>query len=176
MATASCGVHTQSSPTRLDDDNVRVAEPTPATTGTPGSPTDRAELCYVSGDRLITIVRVLPAPLSAHRALEALDNVARAGLPVGIRSAIRGEIAAPDGAVAARGIARVELDTDFLESSPPDRVLALAQIVCTLTSLPGVGQVQFTHLGEAIEIPRADGSRTREPVSRFDYRSLLPAA
>jgi hypothetical protein len=174
LACVGCGVHTQSSPTSLGDDNVRVG-PAPAVTAPPKTATDRAELCFFSGDHLVTIVRTLPAPFSPHRALEALEGRAGTALPVGIRTAIRGRyIAAADDTVAARGIARVDLSTDFVQRSASDQVLALAQIVCTLTQLPGVGQIRFTLHGDRVDVPRADGSLTSEPVSRFDYRALLP--
>jgi hypothetical protein len=177
MAFVGCGVHTQTSPTLLNDDNVRVVGPAPSATGSPETATDRTELCFFSGDHLVTIVRALPVPVSAHRVLEALGVLARAGLPVGIRTAIHGgDFAAADGVVAARGIARVGLSADFVQRSSSDQVLALAQIVCTLTNLPGVGQVRFTLHGERVEIPRADGSLTGQPVSRYDYRAFLPAS
>jgi hypothetical protein len=125
----------------------------------------------------VTIVRELPAPLSAHRALEALVAVAGAGLPVGIRSAITAsDFAATEAAVGARGVARVDLTAGFAQISAADQALALAQVVCTLTSLPGVAQVLFTLDGEPVDIPRADGSLTNEPVSRLDYRVLLPTS
>jgi len=176
-AIAGCGVPTQSSPQLLHDNNVHVVGRVPSTTRSPDAWTDRAELCFIADDRLVTIVRELPAPLSIQRTLEALSEFARTGLPVGIRSAISStDIVAADNALAARGIARVDLKTEFAQNSPADKILAVAQIVCTLTDLPGVGQVRFTVDGQPADIPRADGSLTREPVSRFDYRALLPTS
>jgi spore germination protein GerM len=177
VAIAGCGVPTQTSPTRLEDNNVHIAGPVPSTTIPRGTPTDRARLCFVSDDRLVTIVRELPAPLSAHRALKALVDVAGAGLPIGVRSAItEGDFATADEAVPAGGIARVDLKNEFVQIAPTDQVLALAQVVCTLTNVPAVEQVRFTLDGEPVDIPRADGSLTNEPVSRLDYRVLLPTS
>jgi hypothetical protein len=177
MAVASCGVPSQTSPTRLADHNVQVVGPVPSTTRSPGLPPVRAGLCFVSGDRLVVIERVVRGPLSAHRVVDALVDLARTGLPVGIRSAISArDIAAASSALGARGIARVELTADFAQRAATEQVVAVAQLVCTLTGLPGVGQVQFTHDGDPADIPRADGSRTSEPVSRFDYSVLLPTS
>jgi hypothetical protein len=177
LAIASCGVPTQTSPTRLADYNVHVVGPVPSTTRAPGRPTVRAELCFVSGDRLVAIERELRAPLSARRVVDALVDLTRTRLPAGIRSAISTrDIAAASNALPARGIARVELTADFAQHAAAEQVVAVAQVVCTLTNLPGVGQVQFTHDGDPADIPRADGSRTSEPVSRFDYSVLLPTS
>jgi spore germination protein GerM len=171
---AGCGVPTQKGPTRLSDNEVRVVGPVPATTIPRGTPTDLYRLCFVSDNRIVTIVRELPAPLSARRALAGLVEGARAGLPTGLRSAITGaEITGTEEAVPALGIARVDLSADFAGISPAEQILALAQVVCTLTNVPAVEQVRFTLGGEPVDIPRADGSLTSEPVSRRDYRDLF---
>jgi spore germination protein GerM len=72
------------------------------------------------------------------------------------------------------GTAIVDLSRPFTALSGSDQLLALAQIVFTLTSRPGIGQVQFTLGGAAIDIPRANGSLTPSPVSRDDYGPLSP--
>jgi hypothetical protein len=177
VAIASCGVPTQGSPTELDDHNVHVAGPARSTTSAPGVATVRTELCFVSGDRLVQIARELPAPVSARRVVNALVGLARSGLPVGVRSAVSAaDIAAARKALTDRGVARVELTAVFTLHTRSDQVMAVAQVVCTLTNLPGVGQVKFTLDGEPADIPRPDGSQTSEPVSRFDYRVLLPTS
>ena len=58
--------------------------------------------------------------------------------------------------------------------SSDDQLLALAQLVFTLTARPGIGQVRFTLRGEAIQVPRADGSLVATPVSRDDYSAVAP--
>jgi len=149
MAIAGCGVPMQTSPTRLDDHNVHVVGRVPSTGRSGGFPTVRAALCFVSADRLVVIERKLQAPLSARRVVDALVDLARTPLPVGIRSAI----SAPDIASASNGLRGI-----------------------AYTNLAGVGQVQFTRDGHPADIPRADGSLTSKPVSRFDYSVLLPAS
>jgi len=177
VAITGCGVPTQESPTRLDNNNVHLVGPGPSTTTHRGTPTDRVRMCFVSGRRLVTIVRELPAPQSVRSVLEALVEMTPIGLPPGARSVISDQDFAATGvALAWRGIALVDLKSDFLQISSADQVLGLAQVVCTLTSLPGVGQVRFTLHGDPVEIPRADGSLTGEPVSRSDYEDLFPSS
>ena len=72
------------------------------------------------------------------------------------------------------GVANVDLHASFLEIQPADQILAIAQVVCTITGLPGIGQVRFTQQGRPTDVPRADSSLTDKPVSRDDYQSLLP--
>lgn len=85
-------------------------------------------------------------------------------------------VAGPDliGAIELDGgVATTEL-TDVFASLPADDQLgAVAQLVCTFTEQPGVGQVKFTRSGQGAEVPRGDGSSTSDPVSRSDYDNLI---
>lgn len=76
-------------------------------------------------------------------------------------------------AALAGGIARVDLRLDISSLGGDDQLLAVAQIVCTLTGRPGVGQVSFTLEGTHVDVPRGDGSLVADPLSRDDYSSLL---
>ena len=70
----------------------------------------------------------------------------------------------------------VELSDDFSEVVGSDQVLALGQIVATVTAVPGVTEVEFQRGGESLEVPVPDGSLVQRPVTRADYVSLLPSA
>ena len=71
------------------------------------------------------------------------------------------------------GVATVDLDPSFAEVPTADQLDVVAQIVCTLTGQPGIGQVRFTVDGRPVEVPRGDGSATSEPVTRADFRTLI---
>ena len=73
----------------------------------------------------------------------------------------------------ARGIATVDLATGFTSLPSQRQVIALAQIVLTLTAQPGIGQVAFTLQAAPVDVPRADGTTTSDPLARSDYRDLL---
>jgi spore germination protein GerM len=79
------------------------------------------------------------------------------------------------GATVESGRATVELGPGFLDLPPDSQRLAVAQVVVTLTGLPGVGQVQLTSDGEPLSVPVADGATVDGPVSRDDFASLLPS-
>jgi spore germination protein GerM len=175
VALAGCGVPGQQHPTQLDDNDVHLLAPVTTTTLPQGTPTRPVELCLISGDHLTRNLTELATPLSVTRTLQALVDAPRSALPARTRSAIND----PNLVIAratTRGVANIDLKADFTTQIPPaDQILAIAQIVCTVTSLPGVGQVHFTRAGKPIEIPRADSSLTRLSVSRADYEPLLPA-
>jgi len=75
-----------------------------------------------------------------------------------------------------RGLATVDTDESLLsEISPIDQPLAIAQIVLTLTSRPGIGQVNFLVNGEPQAVPRGGGelAPADQPVAYDDYATLL---
>ncbi len=169
---ASCGVPGQDQPTKLENDRVRVAPPSTTTTLAPGVHAQAVQLCFIAGDRIVVSSTNVATPASVADVLDSLADVSRTALPAGTRSAINGPGVVAKG-VTRHGVANVDLGAKFLEILPADQILAIAQIVCTLTGLPGIGQVRFTQQGHATEVPRADSSLTDAPVSRDDYRALL---
>ena len=94
-------------------------------------------------------------------------------IAVGLRTALLADDLIRSARVAG-GIATVDLGPAFTEIGGRDQIVALAQIVSTLTGLPGVGRVSFTLEGSPVGVPRGDGAITTESVSRDDYALLAP--
>jgi hypothetical protein len=69
--------------------------------------------------------------------------------------------------------ATVDLSAAFVEVGGQEQILAVAQIVLTATSLPGIRQVRFLLEGQAVDVPRADGTLTSETLRRRDHEGLL---
>jgi spore germination protein GerM len=92
--------------------------------------------------------------------------------PPGVRSAWIDAEQVGEVTVAA-GTASVELTDRFADVPASDQLFAVAQMVFTLTGLPGIGQVSFVRGGEPVSLPAADGSTSLGPVSRDDYRVLV---
>ena len=65
--------------------------------------------------------------------------------------------------------------TEQLPVPNVDQPLAFGQIVLTLTSLPGIGQVRFTVGSQPQGALAADGSLIDGPVSADNYASLRAA-
>lgn len=173
---AGCGVPSESSPrlvdpTRLPPGLVEPANPT--TTAPPAVTVPEAvvRVWMVQDPALVPVARRVPAPTTVDAAVAALlAGTAEQDEP-GVRSAWAGPEQVTDVGVIA-GIAVVELAEDFLELPAGEQLLAVGQMVLTLTDLPGIGQVQFERDGERIRVPSADGTTLQRPVSRDDYTAL----
>lgn len=57
--------------------------------------------------------------------------------------------------------------------APALRILAVAQIVCTLDAHLDVSRVVFTIEGQRATVPRGNAQRTPDPVTADDYAELL---
>ncbi len=178
---AACGVSGQSEPVRLDADRVpfELVGPTGTTTTAPvAEGTDERVVTRIflldPNDLLVARERTVPAPLTPGAALRAL----RAGPDpterrAGITTALPAEI--PVQFLGARdGVARVRLSPAFTDGSVRRQAGALAEIVYTLTDLPGIERVSFLVDEEVVEVPRGDGSLTADPVGRADYARFAP--
>jgi hypothetical protein len=173
---AACGVPTQRSAQKADADEVPygLLEQRDRETAAGRSGEEDVVLSFERNDRLVAVPRRLPGPASLSMLLAALRRGPTSEeVSVGVRSAIprRGALRSVS---LAGGTATVDLAPGFATLSSADQLVALAQIVYTLTARPGVGQIRFTLDGESTEVPRANGSLTAGRVSRDDYAVLAP--
>ena len=113
----------------------------------------------------------LDAPITPAGAVAALAEAPRSGSG-GRRTAVTGDLIGK--VEVSGGIATVDLRPAISDLGADEQLLAVAQLVCTLTNRPGVGPVAFTLDGAPVDVPRADGSLTSGVVSRDDYADLLP--
>lgn len=73
------------------------------------------------------------------------------------------------------GIALADLSAEFQAPADPDAItLRIAQVVWTLTQLPGVESVRFAVDGNEISVATDDGQSVDRPVSRADYDQFAP--
>jgi hypothetical protein len=145
-----------------------TTEPPPSTTTTLPW---RTNLWYVAGDRLVPAPRQLRAQPDVAQVLRLLlrgpsdDDLplVRSALDVGDAS-----IAVPP----TGGELAIELAPDFGFRSSSEQIFALAQLVFTLTEVPGVGRVAF-RIGDApATVPLPNGQLAEGSVSRDDYAVL----
>jgi spore germination protein GerM len=179
LATAGCGVRSDAAPRELSSEEIPygLLEEAPATSTSVPTPSvaKAAVLVYfVSGDRMVSVVREVNAPASVPKALTALlfgpqeDEAAR-----GIRSSIN-----PTAAVQARQVDPstylVDLSSEFASGSTSEQVLGLAQIVYTATEVAGVTGVRFTLNGAPVEVPTPSGPLIASPVGREAFAEFAP--
>lgn len=141
----------------------------------PGEPVESVLLYYVLDDRLTPAVEDLPLDSTPQDVLDTLlEGLPRYAAGTVLRTALPQQLTAS--VVVSRGLAVVDTDTSLLtEISPVDQRYAIGQIVLTLTSRPGIGQVSFTVDGRPQPVPRGGGdlAPANEPVAYDDYVSLL---
>lgn len=102
--------------------------------------------------------------LAGPTAAEAADGVRTAVAPGGVMTRVTNS--APDTAVA-------EASPGFARISGSDQLLAVAQVVWTLTEHPGTSLVSVNVDGTPLEVP-TDRGLSRVPVGRSDYTSVAP--
>ena len=146
-------------------------EAPPLVTPPPGPGSEQVTLCFVRDGRLVSLTAELSTPVSLRAALDALATPPRhVGFPA--RTALADPSIVRDVRVLG-GIARVDLVPAVSALPSDEQLLAVAQIVCTLTGRPGVGQVSFTLEGARLAVPKGDGSLVTSPVARDDYEALM---
>ncbi len=167
LTLAGCGVGAQSAP-----EEVSIPRPSTPPTGAAGDATgDRVTVWFVRGSRLEAAER--PAEDSAIDA--ALDALAagptRAEVLDGVRTALSPQSLTPDRPVTADAVVTVGVSREFTEVAGGNQLLAVAQVVFTVTEVPGVEAVRITADGSPVEVPTDDGL-TADPVGREDYASV----
>lgn len=176
VLTVACGVPTDPEPRPLAADRVPfgLLDPNPTPSSTPASPEGAVTMTIylVSHDRLAPVTRDVPPPGGPEQALsELLAGVTRQEAASGIRTAIAPATEARPTAVAGSEV-RIDLSRAFLGGGTKEQILAVAQIVYTVTALPGLDSVSFTLSGRSVEVPSADGTLRAGPLRRSDFAAV----
>jgi len=180
---ASCGVPTGGDPTRIPASQVPfslLSPEAPTTTTTiPASAYSVPVTVYlvastrqvlVAAGRSVappgTLTSVLDALLGGPTAIESDRNITTA-LPSGVHLLA---------ATVNAGTATVDFNRAFGQISGTQQVLAVAQVVYTVTGQlgPDIG-VQFDITGSPTAVPIGSGAQVSGPVHLLEYLKLAPA-
>jgi len=146
-----------------------------STESLPVAVSEPIDLFFISNSRIIKVQRNVASPANPAQALSSLvEGPSTSPEFVGLRTALPTTFVASVDVI--RGVAQVDATRVFLDSlSGLDQKLAIAQIVLTLTSRPGVGQVLFSVEGKLISVPRGRGDSVASGVAVTfdDYSSLI---
>jgi hypothetical protein len=172
---AACGVPTDQRP--------RAVQPPPGpfpapvtTSSTPAAGRVSETLCFVRDHRLVAVVRqVNAAPTVDAHLQHLLAGPTQAERDTGLGSALPGAITAATARLSGT-VAQVDVREAGDEIGRSDEVLAFGQMVCTLTRRRDVSAVSFARDGRPLEVPRADGSLSQQPLTATDYTALLRPA
>jgi spore germination protein GerM len=169
----ACGIEPEQEANRIDPTNVPfgLLDAEPTTTVAEGR---RALVYLVADERLIPVERSVSDDGTLAELLElVVSGPTDPERALGITSVVpTGSLATVD---EGRGIAQVDLTAGFGDVRTDEQLLALGQIVFTLTQQPGIGGVEFSLEGEPVEVPLVDGELSDGPVSRDDLSSVAPA-
>ena len=147
----------------------------PSLESVPIAVSEPIDLFFISNSRIIKVQRNVASPANPAQALSSLVEGPNTSPEfVGLRTALPTTFTASVDVI--RGVARVDATRTFLNSlSGLDQKLAIAQIVLTLTSRPGVGQVIFSVDSKLISVPRGRGDSVAScvAVTFDDYASLI---
>jgi spore germination protein GerM len=151
-------------------------EAEPVVPTVPQTPVGTLTVCYVDEGGGIVPLRVpvdeRPSPDAAIDVLGAVPSQAADTLSTAVP-----QDRVVDSVEVSAGVATVDLTAGFAELVPPaDQLRFVAQLVCTLTALPGIGQVAFSRVGQALDVPTGDGTLASGPVSRDQYEELIEPA
>jgi hypothetical protein len=144
---------------------------TTSTTVAEAGEVELAAVYWIRSQRLIRESVLFESGPDAGRLLAVLERGPARDGEGAPRSAISGTDAIVDARQRGDTVV-VELD----EISGPDQVLAIGQVVMTLTSLAGVESVRFERDGVVVEVPLPDGTLVRRALTGSDYSSLLASS
>ena len=174
VAVASCGVSAEPKANRIENKDVPFGLLDDAKTTTTAVAAGRTTGVYLlTKSRLVAVDRTVPTDASLADLLQQVV----AG-PTEVEQSLGITTAVPAGTLASvdvkRGTAKVDLRAAFGDIRSREQLLALAQVVYTLTGQPGIGGVNFSVEGKSIKVPLADGTLSDDPLSRDDFKGLAP--
>lgn len=176
-ALSACAVGADSTPRDIEQGTVVVREPSDVAQPAVGAGRIYLTVPGVSGDptRLRSVARdvgddpdaVTAALLAGPNTDEFADQL-RSAIPVGLQ--VLG-LQRRSG-----GVIEVNVTGELRQLSGDTQVLALAQIVYTLSELSGVRSVRVTVDGASVQWPDGSGELTTGPLTVYDFPGLEPSA
>lgn len=174
-----CGVPVQHEAEPIDPAAVpsrltSSAEPTAGqTSATPGKAT--VQVNFVRKERLVSLVREAPS-VSRDDRLATVIEALMAGpsareQSAGLTSALPPELGLTVVQVDGNRVV-LELSGDTEGRSATENILAVGQIVLSVTAVPTVDEVTFFRDGQPVEALLADGALTAEPLTAAQYTQL----
>lgn len=179
MAVAGCGISPDQAPSDVD---LRVDPTIPL--GTPASPSDgddrvevRADVYFVSDDQhVVPVVRSVGGVEPVAQISEVVRMLIEGPDPKEASSGLRSAVPSTTsilGVTLDDGMASIDLTDAFASVGGREELLAVGQLVLTVTSITDVDQLSIELNGRPIAVPLPDGALTDAPVSMPQYTSLL---
>jgi len=167
-ALCGCGVSTQRSP-----EAITLPAPRATVSTVPSSGPALESVFLVHGSALQAVRRRTSTSGDVRQVLELLavgPSVAEArdGLRTALAPQTISVLSLSDSGVLTLGVTR-----QFTGVVGADQLLAVAQVVWTVSQFPWVHRVRFLTGGQALEVP-TDRGLVERAVTRADYRTVAP--
>ncbi len=170
----SCGVPADSSPKTLSESDIPAGlRPLDPDGSTVPKREQRVAVWFVRDGHLVPVSHLVTAPIGPS---PVIAELLLGPTDIEQNQSLRSAIPDPDVFVEVSllgGVATVAISARFAEIPANDQVLAIGQVVLTLTGLPGVGRVSFAIDGTIVAVPLPSGNATDQSVSRDDYTDLI---
>jgi spore germination protein GerM len=175
-----CGVPTGGTPSSIAPSDVPYGLASPSPTAGPSAPpeavADTSRVHWISAeDTLVPRVREVEGTTRRERLASLLAQLA-AGPSRSERDEQLSTALPPEVTLSVTGLTEgtVTIDVDALGQAPAGSSTrrAVAQIVLTATSVPGVQSVLLELAGEPVEAPLPSGELTASPLTAQDYAPL----
>ena len=175
LGVSACGLGVDASPQLVNPKQVPFGLLHPSTPTTSPEILGQYATIYLQGpQRLVAVSRDVPAPVTAARVLTALSQgPTSAQAAEGLQSPI--STAAPLTLWRLRATSvTVNLAKAFTTLAGENQAVAVAQLVYTLTALPGIDSVRIRIDGKKAKVPTGKGTLSGGPLDRADYATLAP--
>jgi hypothetical protein len=178
---AGCGVPTGGEPTTIapSDFPFTLAAPTPAPSATPSPEVVEAPFRVFlvdATDVLVARPRDVDGGTAEERLVDLLAALAEGPTPPEQDARLSTKLPPEIGLTLSDltgGTATIDLDLLAQTPSGSTSRRAVAQIVLTATTVPGVDAVRLTVDGDPVEAPLPSGELTSAPLTAADYADFL---
>lgn len=165
----ACGIRPQS---RHEPVPVTGVLPTPAQPPA-GAGSEELLIYLVSGSRLEPVTRSAPERRPQDAVDLLLAGPTRTEVMTGLRTALSAQDLSVGTGPDSSGMVAVTVTRGFTSIGGGNQLLAVAQVVWTVTQFPRIDRVRFLFDGALVQVPTDEGL-TDQPVDRGDYLSIAP--
>ena len=174
---SSCGVPTSDGARAVPDHQVPfhlLSPTTSSTTTTQPAAAYVTEPIYLARDaKIVEVHRDVVVPAGPTDVLDALFAGPTASeTSQGLTSALPTGLKILETTTEGSRVT-LDLSADFGQITGEAETTAVAQIVLTATSQPGVAEILFSIAGRPISVPTPTGVTTADPVTASDYRPMV---
>ncbi len=178
LVAAACGVPTQGPPVTITRVPYGLTQAEPSAPSTPAPTGTERPYVYLVRDQVLVPVKASatdlgdPARAVAEVLAQLADGPSDADRSAGLSTAL-----GPDTGFRLTGfddgVARIDIAAGEQVPAPSRVPLAVAQVVLSVTSVPGVDSVLISRDGTPVELPLPGGALTAAPVTGRDYAGLV---